>query len=170
MKNLTNFQTTSFANKVRLVFFNFRTAYHTVRVTIKNVITSIERSSDAEQQEKAVDTTSILQNINTWEFCLLQSGCGDVYDHYGKFAKACQKDTILPHERYDTTMGIIEHFSTMVKCVNHVDCPVSKCLWPRYHENSGHMEKNNKYMGTTIDYLNTVMFAKLGFKIPTQET
>ena len=152
MKNLTNFQTTRFANSVRFVFINLRTDYPAVRVAIKNVITSKQNSSDAEQQKKAVEATSILRNINTWEFCLLLSGCGDVYDHYGKFANACQKVNVLPHERYDTAVSIIEKFSTMVKCMNHVDCPVSKCLWPRYHEDLGHMEKDNLYMGTTTQH------------------
>ena len=145
----------TFSGLSKFVFINLRTDYPAVRVAIKNVITSKQNSSDAEQQKKAVEATSILRNINTWEFCLLLSGCGDVYDHYGKFANACQKVNVLPHERYDTAVSIIEKFSTMVKCMNHVDCPVSKCLWPRYHEDLGHMEKDNLYMGTTIDYLNT---------------
>ena len=37
----------------------------------------------------------------------------------------CQKVDILPHERYDKALSLIKKFSTMMKCIDNADCPVS---------------------------------------------
>ena len=124
MKNLTHFQTTRCANKVRIVFLNLRTDYPAVYVTIENRITSKEKSSDAEQQKKKLLMQQVFFKTSThWSsafFCL--------DGHYGEFANACQKVTILPHESYNITINVIKNFSTMVKCVNNFDCPFVQVL------------------------------------------
>ena len=51
LKNLTNFQTTRFANSVRFVFINLRDDYPAVRESIAHVVASKGKSSDAEKQK-----------------------------------------------------------------------------------------------------------------------
>ena len=160
MKSLTNFQTTRFANSVRFVFINLRIDYLGLREALSNLVRHKENSSDSDDRSKAAEANSILRTINSWVFCLCLSGCSDIYDLYGKFANACQQVNVLPHERYDKVCGLIGKFSTMMKCIDHADCPITssnekKCLWPRYHNDLSVAEEKGEYMGIKIDHINT---------------
>ena len=159
MRQLTNFQATRFANSVRFVFINLCADYLPHREALSKLISQKEGSSDSDHRKK--ETTALRRTINLWEFCLCLSGCSDIYDLYGELANVCQKVDILPHEWYDKATALIEKFSTMMKSVDHSDCPnevnsnKKKCMWPQYHKDLDVAEKEEKYMGKEIDNINT---------------
>lgn len=64
-RQLTNFQTTRFANSVRFVFRNLRNDHGAVRVSMKNVIDAKEVSSNADERAKAGAAKSVLRSINS---------------------------------------------------------------------------------------------------------
>ena len=71
--------------------------------------------SESVQREKYDDRYyTKLGNINEIKQLKEKSGCA-----------VCQKVDILPHERYDKALSLIEKFSTMMKCIDHAGCPVS---------------------------------------------
>ena len=65
MKNLTNFQTTRFANSVRFVFINLRTDYSAVCQSLTDLIANKENSSNANDRSKAGEAKSISRTINS---------------------------------------------------------------------------------------------------------
>ena len=123
LRQLTNFQTTRFANSVRFVFINLRTDYLAVRKCMKNVIECKENSSNAEERAKAGAVKTILRNINSWVFCLCLLGCADIYDLFGVFANVCQDVDVLPYERYDKANAVITKFVKMMECIEHKHPP-----------------------------------------------
>ena len=67
------------------------------------------------------------------KFCLTLSGLTDIYDWTGCFVNVMQKVDILPHERYDAAMRVLD---TMTKMRAEISChkQTGNCVWPNYHE------------------------------------
>ena len=148
------FSSHQICNRVRFVFINLRADYLPLREPLSKLIIQKEASADSDDRKKAAEATALRRTINSWEFCLCLSGCSDIYDLYGELANVCQKVDILPHERYDKATALIEKFSTMMKSVDHSDCPNEVYSWPRYHKDLDVSEKEEKYMGKKIDNIN----------------
>ena len=93
----------------------------------------------------------LLKSIKNKEHCLRLSGLSDSYDCFGKFVNVLQKIDVLPKQRYDDSMKILDEMTDMSKKIDHSTCaeiakleaikcsknpdtfPI-KCVWPRYHD------------------------------------
>ena len=73
---------------------------------------------------------------------------------FGIFSNTCQIVNLLPHERFDKVMKVVEKFLKMMNAIDHTSCPEKKCLWPRYHSDVTKMNEDSKYMGSTINHIN----------------
>ena len=109
-----------------------------------------------------------MKAIKNKQFALYLSGISDLYEVFSEVANICQTVDLLPHERYDMTVGVIEKFTKMKDCIKHQMCveiskkefkesnPTSnaeatiKCIWPRYHEDLNTLQSSQKYKNLTL--------------------
>ena len=114
-----------------------------------------------ENKAKYEDAVRIIKAIENKQFALYLSGISDLYELFGEVANVCQTVDLLPHERYDKTVDIIEKFKKMTDCIKHdifiemsknesksklKDVETINCLWPRYHSDLNTLQKSQKYM------------------------
>jgi len=153
MAQLANFQTTSFANSVRFVVINLRTDYEILLRCLVKIQDNLRDSGDNKDQEKFNDVKRLHDMIKNKRFCMNLSGLTDVYGEFGSFVNIIQKVDILPHERYDSAIKILDK---MVKMKNQLSCHEKcmenkSCLWPNYHEDQKKLNCNETYQNVRID-------------------
>ena len=153
MTRLANFQTTRFANSVRFVVINVREDYESLLQCLTKIQDNLREASENKDQEKFRDAKRLHALIKNKRFCMILSGLTDVYDEFGAFVNTVQKVDILPHERYDNAMKVLDK---MVKVKNQISshdrCIESgTCLWPNYHEDQSKLEENGTYQNVKVD-------------------
>ena len=150
MAQLVTFQTTRFANSIRFVVINLRADYEAVILCLQKIQENYANSSDAKDQEKRNDATRLLNAIRNKRFCIHLSGIADVYDVFGTLVNIVQQVNILPHERYDNFIKVLDKMFRMISQVDDT-CIGEKCVWPRYHADKNEMVKNGTYQNVEIE-------------------
>ncbi len=151
MAQLVTFQTTRFANSIRLVVINLRTDYEAVILCLIKIQEYFKRSSNSKDQEKRNDATRLLGFIQNKRFCMHLSGLADVYDMFGMFVNVVQKVNVLPHERYDNSIKVLDKMAKMKSVSSHDQCKENQCLWPRYHTDVKEILENRTYQNVKIE-------------------
>ena len=113
MAQLATFQSTRFANSIRLVVINLRLDFEAVILSLQKIHESFGNSSDAKDVEKKNNAKRLLDVMLNKRFCLHLSGIADVYDMFGALVNVVQKVNILAHERYDNFVKIVDKMSLM---------------------------------------------------------
>ena len=149
MAQLVTFQTTRFANSIRLVVINLRLDFEAVILCLQKIEESFAKSSDSKEVEKRNDAKRLRGAMVNKRFCLHLSGVADVYDIFGVLVNYVQKVNILPHERYDSFLKILDK---MVEMKGQMDdsCEDDNCLWPRYHADRNKLIECDTYQGVEI--------------------
>ena len=122
MASLVNFQLTRFANSIRFVVINIRLDYEAIVAALEKLHDLNKHSSDSKDQEHSRDAQRILNQIRNKQFCLHLSGLSDVYDLFGIFVNEVQKVNVLPHERYDNALKVLDRMKDMKPHIDHDDC------------------------------------------------
>ena len=161
MAKLANFSTTRFSNSIKNVTINVRKDFKAIIKCLHDIVKDLKDKPSTENNTKCEDAERILKAIENKQFVLYLSGISDLYEIFGEVANVCQTVDLLPHERYDITVAIIEKFKKMNDCIKHDKCvEISKkesnsklkdaetinCLWPRYHSDLNTLQKSQKYM------------------------
>ena len=167
MASLKNFSETRFANYARRVFINLRKDYRPVTLSLKKLSLSL-KDGNSQEKEKARDADDMLNQIGNIRFCLSLSGITDLYDRFGCLVNICQTVNILPHERYDKLLKVVQGFDEMARAIDHSSCNDSAqespslldeeemaekqlCSWQNYHKDLKKVQDSGKYMGVVID-------------------
>ena len=150
MAQLTNFQTTRFANSVRFVVINIREDFEALVECLVKIQNQLRNSSANKDQEKFRDAGRLLNAIKNKKFCMTLSGLTDIYNQFGCFVNIVQKVDILPHERYDAAMKVLDK---MVKMKDKISChnQTGTCVWPNYHKDSATMVQPGTYQNVKIE-------------------
>ena len=154
MAQLANFQTTRFANSVRFVVINVRKDFETLVHCLVKIQNDLRNSSVNKDQEKFRDAGRLHNSIKNKKFCMTLSGLTDVYDQFGCFVNIVQKVDILPHERYDLAMRVLDKMTKMKNEISsHESCVVQNgiCLWPNYHSDLVQLIENGNYQNEKIE-------------------
>ena len=152
MAQLVTFQTTRFANSVRLVVINVRADYEAIVACLIKIQETFRNSSDSKDQEKRNDATRLLDLIRNKRFCVHLSGLSDIYNIFGTFVNVVQKVNVLPHERYDSSIKVLDKMAKMIRLINsHDQCNENQCLWPRLHADVTEILDNGKYQEVKIE-------------------
>lgn len=91
-------------------------------------------SSDSKDVEKRNDAVRLLGLIKNKRFCMHLSGLADIYNMFGMFVNVVQKVNVLPHERYDSAIQVLDTMAKMKSLTPHEKCETESCLWPSYHK------------------------------------
>ena len=96
----------------------------------------------------------LLKSVQNKKFCLQLSGTADIYDVFGRFVNVIQKLSVLPHERYDNALKVLDHMVVMKNQIDHEACvqtkPKPHCVWPRYHEDRKTILESETYQGVSV--------------------
>ena len=128
MAQLVTFQTTRFANSIRLVVINVRADYEAIIQCLIKIQEYFCHSSDSKDQEKRNDARRLQGLIQNKRFCLHLSGLADIYDMFGTFVNMVQKVNVLPYERYDNSMKVLDKMAKMTNLHSHDQCNENQCL------------------------------------------
>ena len=76
-----------------------------------------------------------------------------MYDEFCAFVNTVQKVDILPHERYDNAMKVLDKMVKMKNQISSHDRCIESgtCLWPNYHEDQSKLEENGTYQNVKVD-------------------
>ena len=152
MMKLVNFQLTRFANSVRFVVITLRLDYEAVICCLLKIHESCKHSSNMKDQDKSRDALRLLKLIQNKKFCLHLSGTADIYDAFGHFVNEVQQVNILPHERYDNALMVLDQMVVMKEQMSHSTCLKTKhCAWPRYHEDENKLFEAGMYRNVKIE-------------------
>ena len=151
MAQLVTFQTTRFANSIRLVVINLRTDYEAVVHCLIKIQDYLKHSSDSKDVEKRNDAKRLLNLIKNKRFCMHLSGLADIYNMFGMFVNVVQKVNVLPHERYDGAVQVLDTMGKMIKVSSHEKCNNEDCLWPSYHKDVKEIVENGIFQNVKID-------------------
>ena len=83
--------------------------------------------------------------IKNKRFCMHLSGLADIYNMFGLFVNVVQKVNVLPHERYDNAIQVLDTMAKMKKLSSHEKCDNESCLWPSYHKDVKEMIENEAF-------------------------
>ena len=69
---------------------------------------------------------------------------------FGTLVNVIQKVNVLPHERYDNFIKVLDK---MVEMNHHLrdECIDEKCLWPRFHADKNELVRNGTYQNVRIE-------------------
>ena len=93
--------------------------------------------------------------IKDKRFCMHLSGLTDVYDGFGAFVNVIQKVNILPHERSDGDLKVLDRMAKMksqilISC--HAKClGTVVCLWKKYHDDQMKLKESGTYQTVSIE-------------------
>ena len=151
MAQLVTFQTTRFANSIRLVVINVRADYEAIIQCLQKIQDYFRHSSDSKDKEKRNDAKRLLNVTQNKRFSLHLSGLADIYDMFGLFVNIVQKVNVLPHERYDDSMKVLDKMARMKNLQAHDQCNANQCLWPRYHADVKEILEDGTYQKVKIE-------------------
>jgi hypothetical protein len=131
------FSETRFANHCARVYKAFRKDYPALVTTLED--TQIKNAGgNSKEREKAHEASKLKSSIVNKKFCLHLSGLSDIYSLFGHAVNVLQTVNMLPHEKYDKFIAIINDLVNMVSSISdHSLCrqnPDEKCMWPDFHK------------------------------------
>jgi len=107
-------------------------------------------------------------------FPILLSGISDFYQLFEAIANTSQTVDLLPHERYDKIMKLVEQFQLMMTtCNDHSCCPNDEeCHWPLYHHDLAKMKSDGTYQNVNLlqDYPKRIRQTRLAANDQTVRT
>ena len=87
--------------------------------------------------------------IQNKRVCVHLSGIADVYAVFGTLVNVVQKVNILPHERYNNFVKVLDKMVKMTDQMNDV-CIDDNCLWPRFHADIKELSEHELYQNVKI--------------------
>lgn len=143
VKNPLFFSATRFANYSERVFKSFL-------VDIPILVKCLEENQMDDKNKNRMKFATLSNKIMNVKFLISLSGVTDVYRIFSELVQKLQIVFLLPHERYDQAMSVIEKFSQMMETIDINNCCCSKdlnnnseiCLWPNLHQDISSVQSN----------------------------